>query len=249
MSPRRIAALALSGALLAGGTGAAIAAVGKDEHEKSEQAILDDAAKRLDVTPQKLRDALSAAQAAQLDKRLDAAVKAGKLTQKQADEIKAQTKKNGSVLGGKRFFGGPGGPRELHLRGGPLKGMRGAVALHLSKALGISRAQLKQQLGDGKSVADIAKAQGKSLADVRKSLRADAKVAADKAVKDGDLTREQADKMLEHLDEMIEHIDELPGMRMDKHKRIHPGGPPPDLEPGSFTRPPDKPDLVPGIFS
>jgi hypothetical protein len=247
MSPRRIAALALSGALLAGGTGAAIAAVGKDEHEKSEQAILDDAAKRLDVTPQKLRDALEAAQAAELDKRLDAAVKAGKLTRKQADEIKQQTEKNGGVLGGKRFFGpgGPGGRHELHFRGGPM-GMRGAIALKLSKALGISRAQLKEQLGDGKSVADIAKAQGKSLADVRRSLRADAKAAADKAVEDGDLTRGQADRMLEHLDEAIEHVDELPGMRM--HKRIHPGGPP-DLEPGGFMAPPEKPALVPGVFS
>ena len=103
MSPRRIAALALSGALLAGGTGAAIAAVGKDEHKKSEQAILDDAAKRLDVTPEKLRDALSAAQEAQLDE----AVKAGKLTQKQADEIKEQSKKAGGVLGARRFLGGP----------------------------------------------------------------------------------------------------------------------------------------------
>jgi polyhydroxyalkanoate synthesis regulator phasin len=247
MSPKRIAALALSGALLAGGTGAAIAAVGKDEHAKSEQAILDDAAKRLDVTPQRLRDALEAAQAAELDKRLDAAVKAGKLTQKQADEIKQQTKKNGGVLGGKRFFGGPGGPRELHFRGGPLTGMRGAVALNLSKALGISREKLREQLRAGKSVADIAKAQGKSLADVRKTLKADAQAAADKAVKDGDLTRDQADKLLEHLDEMVEHIDKLPGMRM--HERIHPGGPP-DLEPGGFMPPPgEKPALEPGTFS
>src|SRR5688500_6541719 len=96
MKPRRIAALAVSGALVAGGAGAAIAAVTKDDAKQTEQAILDDAAKRLDVTPEKLRDALSAAQ----DTQLDQAVKDGDLTQKQADAIKAARKDSGRVLGG-----------------------------------------------------------------------------------------------------------------------------------------------------
>ena len=88
MRTRRIAALALSGALIAGGTGVAIAAVAKDDDKQAEQAVLDDAAERLDVTPQKLRDALAAAQDAQLDQ----AAKDGNLTPKQADAIKAARK-------------------------------------------------------------------------------------------------------------------------------------------------------------
>jgi len=244
MSPKRIVALALSGAVLVGGTGVAIAAVTKDEGEKAEQAVLDDAAKRLDVTPQKLRAALSAAQEAQLDKRLDEAVKAGKLTQKQADEIKAQHKRLGSVLGGKGF-GGPGGRDRLHLRGGPFKGVRGPVVLNLSKALGISREKLHEQLRAGKSVADIAKAQGKSLADVRSAVKADAKARADKAVKAGDLTQDQADKLLSHLDDRLEHLDEPLPMR----KHFKRGGPP-ELEPGSFVPAPDVgPVLESGVFS
>ncbi len=103
MSRRRIAALALSGALLAGGTTAAIAAVTKDDPNKTEDAILADAAKRLNVTPDKLRDALSAAQDAQIDE----AVKAGKLTQKQADLIKEHRKRAGDVLGNRLFLGRP----------------------------------------------------------------------------------------------------------------------------------------------
>ncbi len=246
MSPKRIAALALSGALLAGGTGVAIAAVTKDEGEKAEQAVLDDAAKRLDVTPQKLRDALKAAQQAQLESRLDEAVKAGKLTQKQADEIKAQHEKFGSVLGGKRF-GGPGGRDELHFRGAPFKGMRGPVALNLSKALGISREKLHEQLRAGRSVADIAKAQGKSLADVRSAVKADAKARADKAVKAGDLTQDQADRLLSHLDDRLEHLDKLPPL----HRHSKRGGPPPpDLKPGSFVPDRDEvPVLEPGVIS
>ena len=76
----------VSAALLAvgGGAGAAIAATnGNDDHKKTEQSILDDAAKRLNVTPEALRNALGAAEDAQLDQ----AVKDGKLTQAQRDEI------------------------------------------------------------------------------------------------------------------------------------------------------------------
>jgi len=62
MKARRIVAIAAAGAVAAGGAGAAIAAVSKDSPKKAEQELLDNAAKRLDVTPQKLRDALSAAQ-------------------------------------------------------------------------------------------------------------------------------------------------------------------------------------------
>jgi predicted transcriptional regulator len=207
MSARRIAALALTGALLAGGTGAAIAAVSKDDRSEAEQAVLDNAAKRLNVTPDQLRDALSQAQDAQLDQ----AVKDGKLTQKQADAIKADRKAGGHVLGGP----GIGGPGFGHGRGGPgfghgafgkILGLRGEVMPDLAKALGISDEQLRTQLRAGKSIADIAKAQGKSLDDVRASLKADAKTALDKAVKDGDLTQKQADDLLDHIDEMLAHI-------------------------------------------
>jgi uncharacterized protein (DUF433 family) len=241
MSARRIATVALTGALLVGGTGAAIAAVTKDDGKKAEQAVLDDAAKRLDVTPEKLRDALSAAQDAQLAQ----AVKDGKLTQKQADAIKERRKQSGRVLGGP--FGGPSGFRGPGPRFGPHHGARGAVFLDLAKALGITRAQLFEQLRDGKSVAEIAKAQGKSLDDVRAALKADAKRRADEAVKDGDLTQAQADELLSHLDEGLEHLGEAPPMG----RRWHRDGPP-KLRPGGFVPgAQDAPDLNAsgGVFS
>lgn len=100
MRTRRIAVLVLSGALVVGGTGAAIAAVTKDDAKKAEQAILDDAAKRLNVAPEKLRDALSAAQDAQLDQ----AVEDGDLTQKQADAMLDRIAEKVSASGsGKRL--------------------------------------------------------------------------------------------------------------------------------------------------
>jgi hypothetical protein len=251
MSARRIAALALTGALLAGGTGAAIAAVTKDDGKKAEDAILNDAAKRLNVTPDKLREALSAAEEAQLDQ----AVKDGELTQKQADAIKERRKQSGRVLGGRGPFGpgGHGGPG--FGRGGPGPGFaphgakRSGIFPDLPKALGITRAQLREQLQDGKSIAHIAKAQGKTLDDVRASLKADAKTRADKAVADGDLTQKQADELLSHLDDALAHLgDARPTFR---HRGKRGGGPAPDLRPGGFKPDSsDAPDLTPpGVFS
>src|SRR5918997_5590508 len=93
MNLKRIVAITAAGAVVAGGAGVAI---GATTGKKAEQQVLADAAKRLDTTPEKLRAALAAAQDAQLDK----AVKAGELTQEQADRMKAARKARGSVLGG-----------------------------------------------------------------------------------------------------------------------------------------------------
>ncbi len=253
MGGRRIAAIALSGALLAGGTGAAIAAVAKDDHKKAEQAVLEDAAKRLDVTPEKLRDALAAAQDAQLDR----AVEDKLLTQEQADAIRAKRKASGSVLGGPlggpRFHGRPhlfGGKR---FHGGPgLAGPKAELIGDLAKALDLTPAKLFEQLRDGKSIADVAKAQGKSLASVRSAVKAASKTRLDKAVKDGAIAQKRADRMLERLDEMLKNLDSKRGLLMRRHRhlkgdmpavpRMRPGG----MLPGEGV---PEPAPVPGVFS
>jgi len=242
MGARRIATIALSGALLAGGTGAAIAAVTKDEGAKAEQEVLDSAAKKLDVTPEKLRDALAAAR----DEQLDAAVKAGKLTQKQADAMKAARKASGHVLGG-----GPLG--KLHMRGGPrleLHGFRGPGARGfgpfegLAKALGTTEDKLHEQLRDGKSIADVAKANGKSLADVKTSLKAATKAKLDKAVKDEDLTQKQADAILERFDEHFDAFASGKKLRFRGHDERRAVPRPGSFEPGEAGAQP-VPDLPP----
>src|SRR4051794_7394456 len=100
----------VSAAVLAAGAGggAAISATSGDDHKKTEQAIIDDAAQRLNVSPEALRSALGAAE----DSQLDQAVKDGKLTQEQADAIKKRRQQAGDVLGGpRRGVPGPRGPR------------------------------------------------------------------------------------------------------------------------------------------
>jgi hypothetical protein len=245
MGARRIAAIVLTGALVAGGTGVAIAAVTKDDDTKAEQAVLDDAAKRLNVTPEKLREALTAAQDAQIDQ----AVKDGKLTQKQADAIKAARKQSGHVLGplggpgfhvhDKRF--GPGGP------GGPVLGMRQGLLDDIAEALGTTPAKLFASLRAGKSIADVAKANGKSLADVRSAVKASIKTRLDKAVKDDDLTQKQADALLERVDEKIDAVVSGKELKLRGHRthRFREGPPSGAMRPGALMPDDeDAPELI-----
>ena len=238
MSARRILAIAAAGAVVAGGAGAAIASVSsKDDPKKAEQAVLDNAAKRLDITPQKLRDALAAAQ----DDQLDEAVKNGDLTQKQADSIKQRRKQFGSVLG----HGGKGPLLHRKHLGGPAFGLFSDLA----KSLDLSAKELRSKLRDGKSIADVAKAQGKSLADVRSAVKAAAKTRTDKAVKDDDLTRKQADALLEHLDKRLENLDRLPRRPMHGRRDRFRGAPGrPDMKPGALAPapPPGAPATLEG---
>lgn len=241
MGARRIAAVALAGALVAGGTGAAIAAVTKDDGEHAEQELLADAAKRLDVTPQKLRDALTAAQDAQLDE----AVKDGKLTQEQAGAMKAARKQSGRLLGPLR------GPR-LHKPFAPGRGRAGRHLRHglladVAKALGTTQAKLMDALRDGTSLAEIAKDNDTSVAAVRAAVRSAVKTRLDKAVKDGDLTQEQADTMLDRVGDRLEAIASGRPLRLHRHgrraapHRAPPGG---SMRPGRLLPGAGAPELV-----
>jgi hypothetical protein len=207
----------VSAAVLAAGAGggAAIAASGSDDRQKAEQSILDDAAKRLNVTPEALKSALGAAEDAQLD----AQVKAGKLTQEQADAIKKGRAQSGTVLGGPGGHGGPGGrgfgPGGRGGFGLGFGGLRfhtdaGGALDAAAKALGIERSALLDRLRDGKSIADVAKDEGKSLDDVKAAVTDAVTKELDARVKDGKLTGAQRDKI---LTELKDHLDELVSLK------------------------------------
>jgi hypothetical protein len=110
LTRRRIAVGAAGLALLAAAGGAYAATQSRDAER---QAFLNDAAKRLNVTPQQLTDALK--QAA-ID-RIDAAVKAGTLTQAQADASYTRLQQGGVQIFN-RFGHGAGGPG--HVPGTPV---------------------------------------------------------------------------------------------------------------------------------
>jgi hypothetical protein len=235
MKFKRIAIIAAASAVVAAGAGAAVGATTGDEAKKTEQAILDDAAKRLDTTAEKLRAALAAAQDAQIDQ----AVKAGKLTQAQADELKRRRQESGRVLGfggpghhGLRGPGGPGGPGGPDGPGGPggpgfrMRGEHDAGYFgEVAKALGITERQLATRLAGGKTLAEIAKAEGKSTGTVKAAVLAAVKKRLDTAVTDKRITQAQADEMLEHVEGHVGELvnGEFPGRRGFRGR----GGPPP----------------------
>ena len=234
---KRIAAIGAAVALAVAGGGAAYAAAGGGNDHRD--ALLRDAAQRLNVTPGELRSALEGAFGDQLDQ----AVRAGQLTQKQADAIKARVRQHGVPLGGPLDGPGgpgrgPGGPDFAFGFGGP---GHGSVQLGLDEAagyLGLARAELARRLMNGRSLAQVARAEGKSVDGLQQALVDAAKARLDRAVADRDLTASQRDDILRELQE---HVDDLvngtpPGRVAHRTWRGGPGMPPPP--PGGFSEHP-----------
>jgi hypothetical protein len=181
-------------ALAAGGAvGGALAASGTFDPKAEQQAFLNDAAGRLGVTSSKLEDALK--QAA-LD-RVDAALAAGRITQAQANEMKA------AINAGKLPIGIPGaGPGFRH---GP--GFRGGDFLDAAATyLGLTDDQLRTQLESGKSLADVARAQNKSVDGLKQAIIAAVQSKLDQAVKDGRLTSDEESQILAKLKASIDDL-------------------------------------------
>jgi hypothetical protein len=204
---------------VAGGGVAYAAATGNDQRD----AVLRDAAGRLNVSPSELRSALEGAYGDQLDQ----AVKDGKLTQQQAAQIKQRIARYGVPLGG------PGGPGPMgHGMGGPGHGPIDAGLTAAADYLGLTRAELARQLRAGKTLADVAKAQGKSVDDLEQALVDEAKTRLDRAVSDDELTSDQRDQILrevqEHVADLVNGRAPGPLGRHDGRERgAGPGGPPP----------------------
>jgi len=207
---------ALAVAAFAGGAYAAT----QNSGPTTRQAFLNDVAKRLHVTPAQLSAALNGATVDQLQ----AEVKAGNLTQAQANAL-AQRLKNGQVpalpLGP---GGGPGGPGPFYRRvpfgpGGrlavpgqkpfavPVPGLGGlgfggrALGAESAAAsyLGLTDAQLFQQLSSGKSLAQIAKSKGKTISGLEQAMTTAEKNGLDKLVAARVITQAQENQFLKRF--------------------------------------------------
>ena len=187
------------------------AAIGADVLTPDEQnkAVIDDAAKQLGVKPSELSDALKDA----LKNRVDAAVEAGRLTDEQGDALKKRIDSSDvpflfGGFGGRGFgFGGP----DARGFGGPhFWGMHDLTSA--ASFLGMTEDELRAELGDGKSLAEIAKANGKSVDELVHTLVADAQKRLADAVADGKLTQQQADTIEKGLQARItEFVNREPG--------------------------------------
>jgi hypothetical protein len=232
---RRIAGGAAGLALLAGAGGAAFAASsGGRAGSNQPDAFLGDVAKRLNVSPEKLKEAIKGA----FSDKLDADVAAGRLTRAQADRIKKEAEEHGGFpplgpgpglepgpglrghdfRGGPPPFAGPPPPGRPPLPGRPPgpPGPPGPIMAGLdaaAKYLGLSDAQLHKQLESGKSLAEVADARNKPLGGLKSAIEAAVKSDLDKAVADKRLTKAQEDRILSdlhgRLDEIVNRKPEL----------------------------------------
>jgi hypothetical protein len=202
-SLRKQLTVGLLGAAVVAGGGIAYAAT---QSSDPRDAYLNDVAKRLNVTPEKLREAMKGASLDQVER----AVKDGKLTQEQADAVKKRIEAGGGVrpIAGPGFFRGGRGKLELHGGPGPGFGFKafGAELDAVAKYLDLSTAALRKQLADGKSLADIAKAQNKDVGGLKKLLTDNIRKRF------GD---DAADKLSAHLDKLLE-------LSLPKGLRLHP---------------------------
>jgi hypothetical protein len=237
---RKFAGAAAGVALLAGAGGAIAASNGGSGATRADgrDAFLNDVAKRLHVTPQALKDAFLGA----LSDRLDADVKAGRLTRAQADEIlKHARSEDAGVPFGFGFHGppppgGPGEPpppfpgpppgRAPHGPPGlpPGPGAPGPIGAGFSGAddyLGLTPDQLRQRLESGKSLAQIARDEHKSVDGLKSAIEAAVKKDLDKAVADKRLTQKQADDILAGLHDRLDDIvNRKPGDRPPRPPRF-----------------------------
>jgi polyhydroxyalkanoate synthesis regulator phasin len=171
------------------GAGAAVGATGALSPKAESDAVLDDAAEQLGVEPGELSAALKTA----LKNRVDEAVADGRLTEAQGQAMKERIDAGDVPLLGL----GPG----LHFHHGPPGVFGGPDAA--ADYLGMTQAQLREALEDGKSLAEVAKSKGKSVDGLVSALVADAKERLDNAVEDGRLTEAQSKEMLADLEKHI----------------------------------------------
>jgi hypothetical protein len=109
-------------------------------------------------------------------------------------------------------FGGPAlgpvqiGPMEKGILPGPPPdaGLMKAAADYL----GVDEADIREALGEGKSLADFAEDKGKSVDGLKRTLRDALREDADRAVEDGVLTKEQADRLAEKFGAAVDKLVE-----------------------------------------
>jgi hypothetical protein len=228
---RTLLLVAAAAALVAvGGTAVAASSGGAP----GPSSFLDSLAKHLGISRETLDEATKAAAADQVD----ALLEAGRITEEQAARMKARIESGeGLFFGFGHSFGGHGFGGHGH-RGHGLVGALDAAAEYL----GMERDALVEELRGGQSLADVAKEKGKSVDGLKAAILADAKARLAQAVKDGELTEEQAEAALERLEE---HIDDIvqgtrPGLRA-RRGWMGPGamwGPPAGMQGGRAMGPP-----------
>jgi hypothetical protein len=151
---------------------------------------------------------LEAAQKAARDEMIDEALAAGRITTEQAEKLKS---------------------RELGaLRQGRIERVKGAAVNVFETAaqiLGLSGEELRAGLQEGNSLNELAAEQGVSNLEAQMVAQITADIQAKAA--SGEITQEQADRLLEHVPEMVSRLIDREGGKPGEglRGRFGPGGP------------------------
>ncbi|HEU4942697.1 MAG TPA: hypothetical protein VFT18_05480 [Gaiellaceae bacterium] len=200
----RIQKIAVGGAVLlaVSGAGAAVAATKLRSPKAESQAIVNDVADQLGVTPQQVTNAFKTA----MKNRIDQAVKDGRLNRAEANRLKAEIDRQSVPMFGPGF----GGRHHFEFR-------HEHKLDTAAKYLGMTEAQLRSALEDGKTLAQIAKDKGKSVDGLVGALLGDARSRLDQQVEEGNLTRAEVNEMLSGL---RARITDMVNGRMPTHGRF-----------------------------
>jgi polyhydroxyalkanoate synthesis regulator phasin len=207
-----VAVVAVSGA------GAAVAATKLGSPEEESRAVVNDAARELGVSPERLTNALKTG----LKNRIDEAVEAGRMTKAEGDRLKARIDEGGLPFlapVGRRGPHGPGGGMHRDFRFHHFRKLETAA-----KYLGMTETALHNALRDGKTLAQVARDRNKSVDGLVDALVTESRKRIDQAVEDGRLTRAEADEFVAGLRERI--TDRVNGRfpRLRGHFRRFGGG-------------------------
>ena len=221
---------AIVGAVLAAAAFAGGAYAATEAGPNSRQAFMNDVAKRLNVSPDQLKAALKGA----LMDRINDAVKAGRLTQAQANAIEKRLGEGRLPL----FFGPPHGHARFERRG-PLTAA--------ARYLGLTDVQLLNELDGGKSLARVAKEKGKTTAGLEQAMTADFKARLDKAIAAGRITKAQGHTILNRFQARLDRRVNRTAPRFGGLHAAPDGGPP---APGGAPPPgaPPPPGGAPGML-
>jgi hypothetical protein len=192
----KLAAVTAAGLAIAGG-GGALAAQKLSSSNNESEAVINDAASRLNVTPSALTNALKQA----LEDRVDAAVAAGRITKTEGDAMKARIEAGDVPFFGHGGFGHHGFFGDLDVA---------------ASYLGVTEDALRNDLAGGKTLAEVAKDKGKSVDGLISALVNAAKTHLDAAVSAGRLTQAQEETILSGIEQRV--TDLVNGVR--------PAGPP-----------------------
>lgn len=209
MAMRRKVLAGVVAAVAVGGAGAGVAATKLTSSPNDEsKAIVEDAARNLGIEPSRLSAAIKKA----LTDRIEAAVKAGRLTKAEGDELKQRIQSDEFPLFGPPALG--------HGFPGPHPFFHGLDAA--ASYLGLSEAQLRSRLNSGTTLAQIAKAEGKSVEGLKSALLDDAKQKLDAAVRAGRLTKAEEQRVLKDLQSRIDDLVDAQ-LRLRLREHIGPG--------------------------